>query len=118
MSTPQYASSSRYSVYVSYSGKFDFQDTDGDLTSGSNIFLMADLGSGSEPITLIVDGGTYFNQNGKTSGTINFSFQKSFVFEYEHLTGNIPVMCMVQDAAGNLSNILRATVSTWDIPEL
>ena len=113
-----YASSSRYSVYVSYSGKLDFQDTDGDLTSGSNIFLMADLGSGSEPVTLIVDGGTYFNQNGKTSGTINFSFQKSFVFLYEHLTGNIPIMCMVQDAAGNLSNILRATVSTWDVPTL
>jgi hypothetical protein len=28
----------------------------------------------------------------------------------------IPVMCMVQDAAGNLSNISRAAVSTFDIP--
>jgi hypothetical protein len=66
-----------------------------------------------------VDGGTYFNQNGKTSGTINFSFQKSFIAQYESITNNaakIPIMCMIQDAAGNLSNILRATVSTWAVP--
>ena len=112
------SSGSRYfSAYITYSGKFDFRDADGDLTCGSKFLFMVDLGTGWEAETLIV-GEPYFNQNGKTSGTINFSFQESFMFEYEDLTGKIPVMCMVQDAAGNLSNILRATVSTWDIPVL
>jgi hypothetical protein len=113
-----YASSSRYSNYISYSGKFDFQDADGDLTSGSNVFLMIDIGTGSEYITLVYDGGSYFNQNGKTSGTISFSFQETFGFWAEDFSGKVPIMCMIQDAAGNLSNTVRATVSHWTIPVL
>ena len=113
-----YASSSRYSNSISYSGKLDFQDADGDLTSGSNIFLMVDSGSGSEYITLVYDGGSYFNQNGKTSGTISFSFQETFGFLAEEFSGSIPIMCMIQDAAGNLSNTVRATVSHWTVPVL
>jgi archaellum component FlaG (FlaF/FlaG flagellin family) len=111
-------SSSGYSYYITYSGKLDFQDTDGDLTSGSNIFLMVDIGTGSEYITLVSDGGSYFNQNGKTSGTITFSFQKSFGLLYAELAGKVPILCMIQDAAGNLSNTLRTTVSLWDTPVL
>jgi len=112
-------SQSGWTNYINYSGKFNFQDADGDLTaSGSNIFLMADLGDGSEAVTLIVDDGSNFNPTGKTSGTISFSIEKNFAFLYDRLSGTIPMMCMVQDAAGNLSNILRATVSVWEIPVL
>ena len=103
---------------MTYSGKLDFQDADGDIASGSNIFMMVEIGSGSEYITLVVDGGSYLNQKGKTSGTISFQFQKSFAFLYEELSGKVPIVLMIQDAAGNLSNVLRATVSRWDIPVL
>jgi len=113
-----YVGGSGYSHYVHYSGKLDFSDAEANITTGSKIYLLTDLGSGSEYIDLVVDDGSYLQQNGKSSGTISFSFQKSFGFLYLNLSGKITVLCMIQDAAGNLSNSLSAVVSTWDIPLL
>jgi hypothetical protein len=113
---PATASPSTSGGTVTYSGKLDFSDTDGDITAGAKIFLIVDAGLGSEVVTLVTDSGPYLEQGGKHSGTINFSFQKSYTSQVIHVTGTFPVACMIQDAAGNLSNTVRATVSTWDVP--
>jgi hypothetical protein len=113
---PATASPSTSGGTVTYSGKLDFSDTDGDISAGAKIFLIVDAGLGSEVVTLVTDSGPYLEQGGKHSGTINFSFQKSYTSQVIHVTGTFPVACMIQDAAGNLSNTVRATVSTWDVP--
>ncbi len=100
---------------VNYSGKLDFVDLDGDITVGSKLILMADTGNGSAWRYLVIDDGSYLEQKGKASGTIRFSFQKTFSFFYNQLTGTVPILCMIQDGAGNLSNVLEFSVSTWQV---
>ena len=101
---------------VNYSGQLDFTDADGDiLRPGAKIIFMVDIGSGSEYVTEVVDDGIYLDQTGKTSGTIKFSFQKQFAFLYVEYSGKLRVLCMIQDAAGNVSNTIVAMVSTWQV---
>ena len=100
---------------IRYSGHFAFTDADGDISSGALIRMMMDVGTGSEYITLVQDGGSYLSLPGQTSGTVNFSFTKSF-FLASGGTGNLKVLFTLKDAAGNLSNFQTATVSAFYFP--
>ncbi len=101
----------------SYSGKFNFIDSDGDILTqaeGPSAKLLlrplipdffALLSCSYSPVT-----GTYLNRPGETSGTIQFSFSNSVSYRF---SGSFFIYVSLIDAAGHESNTIVVRVTSW-----
>jgi uncharacterized protein (TIGR03437 family) len=112
---------------IKYSGTIQFTDSDGDIQQASScptrlffvismppcaIVRFTPIAPGSATFDAI---GTFVNQPGQTSGTIEIDYSLTVGF-YSKYSGPLKVAVTLFDAAGHASNSVIVDVPTWLVP--